>query len=75
MVNLLKIGKRKQKNFFNQLKNPISRDRGRFSMNKTFKVVFNRTRGALMVANEITSSIQKKGTKTVLAAALISALA
>lgn len=37
-------------------------------MNKTFKVVFNRARGVLMVANEITSSVQKKGTKTVVAA-------
>lgn len=36
-------------------------------MNKTFKVVFNRARAGLMVANEITSSVQKKGTKTVVA--------
>ena len=36
-------------------------------MNKTYKVVFNKVRGALMVANEVTSSVQKKGTKTVLA--------
>ena len=43
-------------------------------MNKTFKVVFNRARGALMVANEITSSVQKKGAKTVLAAAILSLL-
>ena len=43
-------------------------------MNKTFKVVFNRARGALMVANEITSSVQKKGTKTAVAAAVASAL-
>ena len=40
-------------------------------MNKTFKVVFNRSRGSLMVANEITSSVQKKGTKTVLATAVL----
>lgn len=31
-------------------------------MNKTYKVVFNKARGALMAANEITSSVQKKGT-------------
>ncbi len=41
-------------------------------MNKTFKVVFNRARHSLMVANEITSSVQKKGTKTVIAAAAVS---
>lgn len=44
-------------------------------MNKTFKVVFNRARHGLMVANEITSSVQKKGTKTVLAVAAASLLA
>ena len=38
-------------------------------MNSTFKVVFNKTRGALMVVNEVTSSVQAKGTKTVVAAA------
>ena len=40
-------------------------------MNRTFKVVFNKARGALMVANEATSSVQKSSTKaaTVLAAA------
>lgn len=37
-------------------------------MNKSFKVVFNKTRGALMVVNEVTSSVQAKGTKTVIAA-------
>ena len=30
-------------------------------MNNAYKVVFNKARGALMVANEITSSVQKKG--------------
>ena len=40
-------------------------------MNRTFKVVFNRARAGLMVANEITSSVQKKGTKTVVAAVAI----
>ena len=45
------------------------------SMNKTFKIVFNKARGALMVANELTGSVQKKGTKLVVAAtmALLSA--
>ena len=38
-------------------------------MNSTFKVIFNRVRGALMVVNEATSSVQTKGTKTVIAAA------
>ena len=37
-------------------------------MNKSFKVVFNKARGALMVVNEVTSSVQAKGTKTVIAA-------
>ena len=44
-------------------------------MNKTYKVVFNKARGALMAANEITSSVQKKGTKTVIVTAVVSALA
>ncbi len=39
-------------------------------MNKTFKVVFNKARGALMVANEMTSSVQAKGTRTVIAATM-----
>lgn len=43
-------------------------------MNRTFKVCFNKARGALMVVNEITSSVQAKGTKTVVAAAVASAL-
>lgn len=44
-------------------------------MNKTYKVIFNKARGVLMVANEITSSVQKKGTKTVVAAAVATAVA
>ena len=44
-------------------------------MNNTYKVVFNKARGVLMVANEITSSVQKKGTKTVVAAAVATAVA
>ena len=43
-------------------------------MNRTFKVVYNKARGALMVANEATSSVKKKGTKKVLAAAVAMAL-
>ena len=39
-------------------------------MNKSFKVVFNKARGALMVVNEVTSSVQAKGTKTVIASAV-----
>ena len=39
-------------------------------MNKSFKVVFNKARGALMVVNEVTSSVQAKGTKTVIATAV-----
>ena len=38
-------------------------------MNSTFKVVFNKARGTLMVANELTSSVQKKGGSLVVATA------
>lgn len=38
-------------------------------MNQTFKVVFSAARGALMVVNELTRSVQGKGTKTVVAVA------
>lgn len=44
-------------------------------MNSTFKVVFNKSRGALMVVNEVTSSVQAKGTKTVVAAAVATMIA
>lgn len=44
-------------------------------MNTSYKVVFNRARRALMVVNEITSSVQAKGTKTVLATALTALVA
>ena len=44
-------------------------------MNSTFKVVFNKARGALMVVNEVTSSVQAKGTKTVIAAAVATLVA
>ena len=44
-------------------------------MNKSFKVVFSKARSALMVVNEATSSIQAKGTKTVIAAAAAAMLA
>ncbi len=40
-------------------------------MNKTFKIVYNRARQGLMVASEITSSVQKKGVKTVVALAAV----
>ena len=40
-------------------------------MNKSFKVVFNKARGALMVVNEVTSCVQAKGTKTVVAVAAV----
>ena len=39
------------------------------------KVVFNKARGALMVVNEVTSSVQGKGTKTVVAAAVAAMIA
>ena len=39
--------------------------KGIIDMNSTFKVVFSKARGALMVVNEVTSSVQAKGTKTV----------
>ena len=41
------------------------------SMNKTFKIVFNKARGTLMVANELTSSVQKKGVSLVAATAAV----
>ena len=44
-------------------------------MNKSFKVVFSKARGALMVVNELTSSVQAKGTKTVIAVAVASLVA
>lgn len=43
-------------------------------MNQTFKVVFNKARGALMVVNEVTSCVQAKGTKTVVAVAAVAAM-
>lgn len=44
-------------------------------MNATYKVVFNKARGALMIVNEITSMVQSKGSKTVVAAAVAAVLA
>lgn len=38
-------------------------------MNKSYKVVFSKARGALMVVNEATASVQAKGAKTVIAVA------
>ena len=43
-------------------------------MNKTFKIVFNKARGALMVANELTGSVQKKGVRVAIATATLLAL-
>lgn len=44
-------------------------------MNATYKVVFNKARGALMVVNEITTMVQSKGSKNVVAAAAAAVLA
>lgn len=44
-------------------------------MNKTFKVVFNKARGTLMVANELTSAVQKKNTRTLVIATAVLSLA
>lgn len=44
-------------------------------MNSTFKVVFNQARGAFMAVNEITSSVQAKGTKTIVATAVTTLMA
>lgn len=44
-------------------------------MNKSYKVVFSKARGALMAVNEATSSVQAKGTKTVVAAAVAALVA
>ena len=44
-------------------------------MNKSFRVVFNKARGALMVVNEMTSSVQAKGTKTVIGTAVSALMA
>ena len=44
-------------------------------MNKNFKVIFSKTRGALMVVNELTSCVQAKGTKTVIATAVAALVA
>ena len=46
-----------------------------FLMNKNFKVVFSKARNALMVVNEATASVQHKGAKTVIAAAVASIVA
>lgn len=44
-------------------------------MNKTYEVIFSKVRGALMVCNEITSSVQKKGIQLVVATAGLAAMA
>ncbi len=43
-------------------------------MNRTFKILFNRARGTMMVANEATRSVSKGTTKAVIAVAVASAL-
>ena len=43
-------------------------------MNKTYNVIFSKIRGALMVCNEITSSVQKKGSRLVVATAALLAV-
>ncbi|MDO5532882.1 ESPR domain-containing protein [Sutterella sp.] len=43
-------------------------------MNRTYRIVFSKARGALMIVNELTGSVQKKGTRTVLAAAVAATL-
>ncbi len=43
-------------------------------MNRTFKILFNRARGTMMVANEATRSVSKGTTKAVVAVAVASAL-
>lgn len=44
-------------------------------MNKSYKVVFSKARGAMMVVNELTSPVQGKAAKTVVAAAVAAVLA
>lgn len=44
-------------------------------MNKTFKIVFNKVRGALMVTNELTSSAQTSCGNTIKASVAIAVLA
>lgn len=43
-------------------------------MNRTFKILFNRARGTMMVANEATRSVSKGTSKAVVAVAVASAL-
>lgn len=40
-------------------------------MNKTYRVIFSAARGALMVVNELTSSVQKKGASAIVTAAAL----
>lgn len=41
-------------------------------MNKTYRVIFSKARGALMVVNELTSCVQKKGASAIVTAAALS---
>ena len=43
-------------------------------MNSTYRVIYSKARNALMVVNELTSCVQAKGTKTVVAAAAVAAM-
>ena len=40
-------------------------------MNKTYRIIFSKARGALMVVNELTSSVQKKGASAIVTAAAL----
>ena len=40
-------------------------------MNKTYRVIFSAARGALMVVNELTSSVQKKRASAIVTAAAL----
>ena len=43
-------------------------------MNSTYRVIYSKARNALMVVNELTSCVQAKGTKTVIAVAAAAAM-
>ena len=43
--------------------------------NSSFRIVFNKARGALMAVSETTRSVQKRGSATVVAAAVAAAVA
>ena len=43
-------------------------------MNKSYKVVFNKARGELVVANEFSKSTRSKSSQTIVASAIIAAI-